>query len=153
MYRKLTRNPASQSKGITLIEILLGLGLVIILLSFAMPSVSSALGKAEMKSTLENVRYSLDSARRTARTTETVVSLDISTSGQETIQTISYSSPDNDASANKLQSQEFSLPPEILLISDHDSFLFDARGKVQNPGRILLVSKLDESVTSTLNVK
>ena len=147
------KTPVPISKGVTLIEILLALGLLIILVSFAMPSVSGAVGKAEMKSTLENVRYSIQAARRMARVTETVVLMNISPSGQETTQTISYSSPGKTGEGNDLRLQEFKLPSEILLISDHESFLFDERGQVENPGRILLVSTLDESVTSTLAVK
>ena len=153
MNNRLHRNPAPPSKGVTLIEILLALGLLIILMSFAMPSVSEAVGKAEMKSTLENVQYSLQAARRTARITETVVSMNISSSGQETTQTISYSSQGKNGAGSDLRLQDFKLPPEVVLISDHDSFLFNERGQVENPGRILLVSTLDESVTSTLSVK
>ncbi len=153
MINRPQKTPVPISKGVTLIEILLALGLLIILVSFAMPSVSGAAGKVEMKSTLENVRYSIQAARRTARVTETVVSMNISPSGQESSQTISYSSPGKTGAGNDLRLQEFKLPSEILLISDHESFLFDERGQVENPGRILLVSTLDESVTSTLGVK
>ena len=71
MINRPQKTPVPISKGVTLIEILLALGLLIILVSFAMPSVSGAVGKAEMKSTLENVRYSIQAARRTARVTET----------------------------------------------------------------------------------
>ena len=147
------KTPVPISKGVTLIETLLVLGLLIILLSFAMPSVSGAVGKAEMKSTLENVRYSIQAARRTARVNETVVSMNISPSGQGTTQTISYSSAGKNGARNDLRLQEFRLPPEILLISDHESFRFDEIGQVENPGRILLVFTLDESVTATLGVK
>jgi len=139
-------------KGITLIEILLVLGLLTILLSFAVPSVSGAVSKAEMKSTSENIQYSLQVARRTARMTETGVSMHISPTGQEMIQTITYSSPGKDGASNHLQIQDFMLPPDIVLISDRDSFLFDERGLVEVPGRILLVSRVDESVTSTIDI-
>ena len=153
MVNRFLKNAASNSKGITLIEILLVLGLLAILLSFAMPSVSGAVNKAEMKSTLENVQYSIQAARRTARTSETTISMNISASEQETAQTITFSSPGKNGAGDNLPMQDFSLPPDIVLISDQDSFLFDKRGLVENPGRILLVSKVDESVTSTLNVQ
>jgi len=142
----------SKIKGITLIEILLVLGLLAILLSFAVPSVSGAVSKAEMKSTLENIQYSLEVARRTARATETEVSMHISPAGQEIIQVITFSSPGKGGANNHLQIQDFTLPPDIALVSDHDSFIFDERGLVEEPGRILLVSKVDESVTSTIDI-
>jgi Tfp pilus assembly protein FimT len=147
------KNPVSNSKGITLVEILLALGLLVILLSFAMPSVSNAVNISEMKATLENVRYSLHIASRTARVTETSVSVNISDSGQDTTQTITFTSPGKDEVDSNLRIQDFRLPSEILLISDHKSFVFDERGQVENPGRILLVSTLDEAVTSTFSVK
>ena len=127
------------------------LGLLAILLSFAMPSVSGAVSKAEMKSTLENVQYSLQQARKTARMMESPVSMNISPSGSETTQSITFSSPRKSADS-KLHIQDFYLPPEITLISDQDSFVFDERGLVENPGRILLVSVDDENVTSTIDV-
>ena len=153
MNNKLLKNPASNPLGITLVEVLLALGLLVILLSFAMPSVSNAVSKTEMKATLENVRYSLQTARRTARMTETAVSMNISDPGQETTQTITFSSPGKDEADSNLRIQDFRLPSEILLISDRKSFVFDERGQVENPGRILLVSTVNEAVTSTLNVK
>jgi hypothetical protein len=118
-----------------------------------MLSVSNAVNISEMKATLENVRYSLHIASRTARVTETSVSVNISDSGQDTTQTITFTSPGKDEVDSNLRIQDFRLPPEILLISDHKSFVFDERGQVENPGRILLVSTVDEAVTSTLNVK
>lgn len=142
----------SKIKGITLIEILLVLGLLAILASFAVPSVSGAVGKAEMKSALENIQYSLQTARRTARMTETEVSMHISPAEQEITQTITFWSPRKGGASNKLQIQDFTLPPDIVLISDQDSFSFDERGLVEEPGRILLVSKVDESITSTIDI-
>ena len=142
----------SKIKGITLIEILLVLGLLAILASFAVPSVGGAVSKAEMKSTLENIQYSLQIARRTARTTETEVSMHISPAEQEITQTITFWSPGKGGAINKLQIQDFILPPDIVLISDQDSFSFDERGLVEEPGRILLVSKVDESITSTIDI-
>ena len=142
----------NKEKGITLIEILLVLGLLAILVSFAVPSVSGAVSKAEMKSALENIQYSLQVARRTARVTETGVSMHISPVEQDTTQSITFSSPDKSGASNNLHIQDFTLPPDIVLISDQDSFIFDERGLVEEPGRILLVSKEDESITSTIDI-
>ena len=142
----------SKIKGITLIEILLVLGLLAILASFAVPSMSGAVGKAEMKSTLENIQYSLQTARRMARMTETEVSMHISPAEQEITQTITFWSPGKGGASNKLQIQDFTLPPDIVLISDQESFKFDERGLVEEPGRIILVSKVDESITATIEI-
>ena len=142
----------SKTKGITLIEILLVLGMLAILLSFAVPSVSGAVSKAEMRSTVENIQYSLQVAKRTARMNETGVSMHISPAGQEKAQVITFSSPGKSGASKHLQIQDFTLPADIVLISDHDAFVFDEQGLVEEPGRILLVSKLDESVRSTMDI-
>jgi type II secretory pathway pseudopilin PulG len=153
MKTKQLRQPASHSKGITLIEILLVIGLLVVLLSFAMPSVSGAAIKAEMTSTLENVDYSLQMARKVARATESRVVMNISAAQPDTAQVISFTSPGKNGAANPIQIQDFSLPDDVVLISDHDSFVFDGRGLVENPGRVILVSRVDEAVTTTINVQ
>ena len=151
MKNRVCKKPGSNSKGITLIEILLVLGLLAIVLSFAMPSVNGAVDRAEMKSTFENVQYSVQAARRTARMNETAISMNFSPSLQQATQTITFSSPDKKRAS--LPIQDFSLPSDIVLISDQESFFFDERGLVKNPGSIVLVSAVDESLKSTLEIR
>jgi hypothetical protein len=38
------------------------------------------------------------------------------------------------------------------MVADRDSYVFDERGLVENPGTILLVSTVDESITSSIAV-
>ena len=153
MNKAILKNPVSHSRGITLIEILMVLGLLVILVSFAMPSISGTVNTAEMKAATENVQWSLQIARKTARMTETPVSMNISPADQGRVQTITFASPGEEKPANTIHLQDFSLPLEIMLVSDSDSYLFDKRGQVENPGRILLVATADESVTSTIEVE
>jgi Tfp pilus assembly protein FimT len=153
MKTKQLRHPASHSKGITLIEILLVVGLLVVLLSFAVPSVSGAAIKAEMNSTLENVQYSLQMARKVARVTESSVVMNISAAQADTTQVISFTSPGKNGAASNLQIQDFPIPEDVVVISDHDSFVFDSRGLVENPGSVTLVSKVDEAVTTTIDVQ
>jgi len=147
------RNPASRSKGITLIEILMVLGLLVILLSFAMPSISGPAIRAEMTATLENVEYSIQAARNMARMTESSVSLNVLSNQEEAVQTISYSSATSNRAGGNAGMQDYRLPTDIVLVSDQDSFAFDERGLVENPGQIILVSRVDESVRSVIEVK
>lgn len=152
MNKLLLRNPSSNSKGISLIEILLGLAVLVILLSYAMPSVSGAAIKAEMSAAQENVQYSIQAARQTARINEAAIAMHVLADGDPSQpQSISFSS----ASVKKvpaLMIQDFILPPEILMVSDRESFVFDERGLVEIPGTILLVSTVDESITSAITV-
>jgi len=152
MNKLLQRNPSSNSKGISLVEILLGLAVLVILVSYAMPSASGAAIKAEMTVALENVQYSIEAARNTARINESAVAMHI-VAGEDQFdsQTISFSS----ASGKKVGAvniQNFDLPPEIAMVSDRESFVFDERGLVKNPGTISLVSTVDETISSSITV-
>lgn len=153
MKIKQFRHPASHAKGVTLVEILMVVGVLVILMSFAMPSVSNATIKAEMSAAVENVQYSLHLARKVARSAETGVVMHISPILQEAPQTISFTSPDLKRARNVVQIQDFTLPETIVLVSDQEAFLFDQRGLVKNPGSISLVYRDDETVTSAIDVQ
>jgi len=141
-----------RSKGITLIEILIALGILIILLSFAMPSVSGAATRAEMKAAVENVEWSLQSARNLARMTESSVTVHIPAAIPDKLQTITFSNSGRDGESRISQLQEFTLPAEIVLVSGQEAFEFDSRGLVKTPGLILLASNVDESVKRTVTI-
>jgi type II secretory pathway pseudopilin PulG len=152
-------NPVFRSRGITLVEILLVISVLVILLSFAMPSVGSATASAELKATFENVQYSIGAARNVARMTESSVSLNILSSGgsstTDPVQTITFSRPaeNGDAAAGGPDLQDYRLPAGIRLMADREAYVFDGRGLVSEPGRILLVSDADESLTSTIEIE
>jgi type II secretory pathway pseudopilin PulG len=147
-------NPAFRSRGITLVEILLVISVLVILLSFAMPTAGSATARAELKGTLENVQYSIDAARNVARLTESGVSMNIQTSATDQVQTITFSRPPESRTANSAgpDLQDYRLPEGIRLETDHTQYVFDSRGLVEKPGHILLVSVVDESLTSTIEI-
>jgi Tfp pilus assembly protein FimT len=152
MKKQHLRNPSSNSKGITLIEILLGLAVLVILLSFAVPSVSGAEIRAEMSAAQENVQYSIQAARQTARMNEAAVAMNISAGTEQSpLQTISFSSASK-KKVDSVQIQDFTMSPEIMVISDRESYVFDERGLVKDPGTILLMSTVDESITSSIPV-
>jgi len=157
-------NPVFRSRGITLVEILLVISVLVILLSFALPSAGSASARAELKATFENVQYSIDAARNVARMTESSVSLNVLSSGglsalgsdpaTDPAQTITFSRPadDGDRAAPGPDLQDYRLPEGIRLVADREAYVFDERGLVSEPGRILLVSAVDESLTFTIEI-
>jgi Tfp pilus assembly protein FimT len=160
-------NPVSRSRGITLVEILLVISLLVILLSFAMPTVGNATARAELKATVENVQYSVAAARNAARMTESSLALNIESSPAENVQKITFSRPQGhkgahgqgahgqgaQGGAHGLGLQEYRLPEGILLVSEHEQFVFDPRGLVGEAGRIMLVSAADESISATIDVE
>lgn len=151
-------HPVSRSRGITLVEILLVISLLVILLSFAMPTVGNATARAELKATVENVQYSVAAARNVARMTESSLALNIESSPAENVQKITFSRPQEHpgargGAAHGLGLQEYRLPEGILLVTEHQQFVFDPRGLVGEAGRIMLVSAADESISATIDVE
>ncbi len=140
--------------GVTLIEILLILGLLVIVASFAAPAMSGATARADMRAASENLQYSIRIARKTARMTESVVTMNIMEDGQsEQNQRITFSVSEKGRKAlGQLELQEDRLPADITLVSDYSSYQFDGRGIVKNPGTITLVSRADESLITSFEV-
>jgi len=144
----------NRCQGFTLIEILMILGLLVIMVSFASPSISSASTRAELRAGSENLQYSIRIARNAARMTESKVIMNLleDADGQNQRITFSVSGPGLQA-IGQLGLQEDRLPRDIRLVSDFPSYEFDGRGIVQNPGTITLVSRADESLTTSIMVE
>lgn len=141
--------------GVTLIEILLILGLLLIIASFAAPSMSNATARADMRAASENLQYSIRTARNTARMTESKVIMHVleeGPGGQSQRITFSVSGPDL-INTGQPGLQEDRLPVNIKLVSEYSSYEFDGRGIVQNPGVITLVSRTDDSLMTSFEVK
>jgi type II secretory pathway pseudopilin PulG len=149
------RTAKNRYLGITLIEILLILGILAVIASLALPSTSKATSRTEMRVASENLKYSIRTARNTARMAESKVTMNISEFGQDGQSqriTFSVSGPGQKATAQALF-QEDHIPADIKLVSDNGAFEFDDRGIVLNPGVITLVSMIDESLQASITVE
>lgn len=154
MMQTKTPSGLSRCRGITIIEILLIISLAAILLSFAIPSVGSAAARADLRAATENLQFSIDAARNTARMTETSIVLEFETLADHTAQRVTFSSPTRSGkqfAADRLQ--EYLVPDSVLLSYAHDRFVFDEWGMVELPGEIQLVSREDDSIRTTLQVR
>lgn len=140
----------SRCRGITVVELLLVVSVVIILLSFAMPGIDRATARAEMKAATENVQYSIDTARRLARGTESRVVLHAETKGTPAIHHVRLSGSHIRAA---MGAQAYRLPEGIRLVPEHAVFTFGERGLVENPGKLVLMSQADETIVSELKVE
>jgi len=143
----------ARASGITLIEILLALSVLAILVAFALPSVGNATARAEMKAAIENLQYSFDTARKVARMNESSVIVVIEADAGETSQTITFAGSGSDGRHSGPDIPEYVLPSEVLLESEHDRFVFDPRGLVEQPGIIRLASRTDETIGFELYVE
>ena len=147
-----SRTPVSLSRerGITLVEILIVIALLVVVLSFAIPTMGNAAAKAEIQAAVENVTYSVEVARNSARLGESRVELTIKTYAGEPSQTLSFERENPKRTADI---PDYRLPDDIELVSDQSAFVFDERGLVTNPGTITLVARSDDSVTATVEVR
>lgn len=145
-------HPRTRARGITLVEILMAIAVLIILVAFALPSAGSAAARAEMQAALENLEYSVGAARNVARLTESSVSLLIESPSAEAAQSITFSGMEKTSRERQPEIQDYRFPESIKVVSDQERFVFDRRGLVEQPGRILLVSRADEEISATLDI-
>jgi len=146
----MNKNYKFRCQGVTLIEILLVVGLLVILISFASPTISNATTRTEMQAEAENIQYSIRIARNTARMNETEVRMNVHAGPDATIHRISFAVADK--SAQQAGLQEYKLNEDFLLTTDYAYYDFDGRGIVQIPGQIILVARNDESVSRRFSV-
>ena len=149
--QKLSHSKA-RSRGITLVEILLVIGLLVLLAGFAVPSFGTATVRAEMKAALENLEYSIGTARNVARLTDSSVSLTIIEGSGAASQTITFSQSARGDGRHGPDIPDYVLPEGLELRSEQQQFVFDSRGLVEHPGRIVLVSRQDGTISDTLEI-
>lgn len=152
--RNMCRNLKKGNQGITLIEILIGLGVLVLLVSFAAPSITGANTSMQMRAAAENVEYSIDIARKTARMTEAPVTMNVLTDEADGSHRITFTLSDR---AQKKLSQpdipEFQLDETLAFETSQTSFEFDGRGIVSNPGTLTLFAKEEETSRTSFVVK
>lgn len=150
----MNRISKNRCQGITLIEILMIVGVLIIMVSFAAPSVSGATARADMRAASENLHYSIRIARNTARMDESIITMNLLEGEEEAGYRITFSESGSAIKTAKQPGlQDYQFNKEIKVVSDFQSFEFDSRGMVKTPGQITLVSLTDESVTTQIMVK
>jgi Tfp pilus assembly protein FimT len=139
-----------RNRGITIVELLMVVSVLVILVSFAVPGIDRATASAEMKAATEHVQYSIDTARQLARLTESTVRLHTDPASGATAQRIRLSGP---LLGESLGKQEYRLPESIRLVPTRSVFTFDKQGLVKNPGSLVLLSRADDAISSELRVE
>lgn len=138
------------ARGITLVEILIVVSVLVVLASFAIPSIGNATARAEMTAAVENVRYSVESARKLARATEQRVELRVSDAPGPGGQAITLRRLDGGPDGAV---QDYHLPDAVRIASAPETFTFDRLGLAEQPGRLLLVSTIDDAITESVPVE
>jgi Tfp pilus assembly protein FimT len=136
---------------VTLIEILLVVGLLVILISFASPTISNATTRTQMQAEAENIQYSIRIARNTARMNEREVGLIVHSGPGAVKHRISFDF--SGTAEHRTGLQEYMLDRDFQLASDYTRYEFDSRGIVKNPGKIILSARGDETVSRSFKVE
>jgi len=152
------RSSTIHQHGISVLEVLIGLSLLAVLLSFATPSLSGATAKAELKAAVENMEFSIRSARNTARQLNTDVIMHVQQGRHEKHHSVTFSmpalAPTAETAANMSSLlQTFTFSENIRLAASEESIRFDFRGMVDAPVQILLVSSMDDAVNQRLLIE
>ena len=148
------RIPKSRSRGVSIVEILMALAVLVIILSFASPSLSSTSAKAELKTAVENMEYSVRMAKTTARQLESDVVMHFKNNPSEKVHSISYSYPSRNSNLNSVGLlQEYKFPQGVRLITDAKSVHFDYRGMVEKQALLMLVSNHDDDINKKLVIE
>jgi Tfp pilus assembly protein FimT len=140
--------------GITLLEVLIALGLLVVLLSFATPSLSGATARAELKAATENVDLNIRMARNTARQMNTDVIMHLETSHSARHHSISYSVPGRQkdiAAVTTLMDYQF--PESVRIVAGQTDIRFDSHGLVEPPVQLMLISLLDDDVNKRILIE
>ena len=136
-------------RGITIVEILVVISVLLILISFAVPGIDRATARAEIQAATENIQYSIETARKMARRSESSVTLHADPPAGAAGQHIRLSGP---GLGSTMGAQDYRLPDSVRVVSDRESFTFDGRGLVRNPGKMVLVATADDAIVSELSI-
>jgi Tfp pilus assembly protein FimT len=143
-----------QSRGFGVLEILIGLGVLLVVLAFASPSLSQATAKAELKAAVENMDLSVRMARSTARQLETDVIMHLETNPLDKPCSVTFSIPQENArTGSNSVLQDYQFPPGVRLESNVRSVRFDKRGMVESTTLLMLVSNQNEDLNERLVIE
>lgn len=126
------------------------LSVLVIILSFAIPSVGKATARAELKAATEQVEHAVWMARNLARASESPVHLNIIDSTDDGAQYLNLSVADGRRPSGW---QDYAVPGSIVVAADHESFVFNAQGLVENPGRLLLAAPAYENIKTEVKLR
>ncbi len=143
----------SKIRGITAVEILIVLGMVAVIMSFFANTFTRSVSKGDLVVAVEGLNFSVQSARNMARQLETDVIMHLHTGPDNTKHSIDFSYPNRSESlSSENLLQEFVLPADIRLMADVAVIHFDARGLVDTPASLLLISQVEGQMQESVLV-
>jgi prepilin-type N-terminal cleavage/methylation domain-containing protein len=141
-----------RSRGLSLVEILIALGVLVVLISFATPALTTATAKTDLRVAAENLEFSVRMARNTARQLETDVVMNLNTDPLKERHSVTFTFPASKAKPSS-QLQDFQFSPEIRMVSDKLFVRFDSKGMLDIPATVVLVSSRNDDFSQTLVIE
>lgn len=146
---RILRYPA---QGISILEILIIVSLMLVVMAFASPSLNRVHAKADLKAAVDQVESSILIARQTARRLNSDVIMRLHASKRDKQNSISLVVPALEKPHERLP-QDTVLPEGIRLVTSQHTVVFDAQGAVEEPVYFSLVSMNDEAVTKRMLIQ
>lgn len=144
----------NHSKGFSIVEALIGAGVLIVIAAFAVPSYSTSAAKAELQSAVENTQRLITTGRNTARILGTPIVMHLNGDHKLKQHSITFTFPDrNDTLYSDASIQDYELPQGVWIVSEETEVRFDTSGMVESPIQVSLVSTADESVSERVLIQ
>ena len=143
-----------RSRGISVLELLIGLGVLTVILSVSAPTLNKTTARADMQSALKNLELSIQLARSAARQLETDVVLHLETDPRARHHTITFSVPKREPKLNSVALfEDYVFPADIRLDAESNTVRFNYQGEIESPIKLRLVSNLDDNLTQRLLIR
>jgi prepilin-type N-terminal cleavage/methylation domain-containing protein len=149
----------NSNRGITLIEMMIGVSVVAIMLTLAGTYMRNTGARAQVEASTAEVVLALRSARHAARFSKASIRIEIKLADDYSNYVITFAVADQQDGDNKLNLAniglglaDIELPDSILISSDNMVFTFDSDGRVDTTGIITLMSTIDSDYESTVVV-
>lgn len=146
-------------RGITLIELMIGISVAAIILTMAGTFMRDASARTEIQASTAELTLALRSAKHAARYRKTSVRCEIKLADDNSSYVIHFTAVDRRDSDNNanlanigLGLADIELPDNILITSDRMIYTFDSHGLVDSAGTISLLSTIDSDYESTVTI-
>jgi len=147
----MTSNNKHHYRGITVMEVLIGLAFLVILVAFIAPNLQRDSGRSEMGQALSDFNQHLDMARFAARRLESEITVDFHKDLRAKNHSISFVLPGEPNLDPVLK--EYVLPENIRMHSQQSSLRIDSTGEVIIPAQIELTSERSRFLSERLLVE
>jgi len=143
-----------RSHGIAVLDILIGLGVLVVVISVSAPKLSPSAAKADMQSAVQNLEQSVQLARNAARELETDVVMHLYTDPRDREHSIKFSIPKRKPNLNTVTLfKDYVFPADIRIDAEATEVRFNYAGELEAPVMVHLASNVDGGLDERLVIQ